>query len=260
MSKVVRYETYSGVAQITLMAPQTGNALTSDLVSQLHQFLQQSLNDESCRVITISAEGSDFCKGLDLESVLIENESSNSKFFKIFLDCLICICNSSRPVIACVEGNVTGGGLGLVAACDLVLAVENITFMLPEVILGIFPALITPFLLRRLTPARLKYLTLSTRQIKSLEAKEFGLVDEVVTEEMSQVLNRQLQRLLRASPNAIAKSKQYFEQMSFVDLNQHTEIALSQLTLWLEQPEVLESFKNFVQGFSPSWFQKYRRY
>jgi enoyl-CoA hydratase/carnithine racemase len=258
MSKAVQYEIDSGVARIKLVTPQSGNALNIDLLEQLNQSIDQAISDKSCRVITISAEGPDFCKGLDLEGIFANGNSPKPQLFNEFLNCLSLICSSSRPVIAIVEGNVTGGGVGLVAACDLVLAKENVVFMLSEVIVGMIPALITPFLLRRLTLARAKYMTLSTRGINAVEAKDFGLVDEVVTEEMFDALNRQLQRLFRASPHALAESKRYFEYLDFGNLHQQKQIAQNQIISWLGQPEVVEGLQIFAEGFSPPWFQKYR--
>lgn len=258
MSKAVEYHLDSGVAWIKLASPRSGNALNAALISQLSRAIQDAINDESCRVITISAIGSDFCKGLDLEEAFIKGGLPDQEFFKMLVDCLTLIYSSSRPVIACVEGNVTAGGAGLVAACDIVLASNNAVFMLSEVIFGMIPALIAPFLLRRLTPARLRYMTLSSRGIPAPEAQIFGLVDEVAIEGMSQTLNRQLQRLFCSSPHAIAQSKQYYEQLHSVDLHRQTEIALNQLMSWLQQPEVTEGIRTFTEGFSPPWFQKYK--
>lgn len=257
-SKAVEYQLDSGVAWIKLASPRSGNALNAALISQLSRSLEEAINDESCRVITITATGSDFCKGLDLEEAFAKNGLPDEEFFKMLVDCLTLIYSSSRPVIACVEGNVTAGGVGLVAACDIVLASNNAVFMLSEVILGMIPTLIAPFLLRRLTPARLRYMTLSSRRIPAPEAHIFGLVDEVATEGMSQTLNRQLQRLFCCSPHAIAQSKQYFDQLHSVDLHRQTEIALNQKMSWLKQPEVIEGIQTFAEGFSPPWFQKYK--
>ncbi|TBR56980.1 hypothetical protein B4U84_26470 [Westiellopsis prolifica IICB1] len=258
MSKPIKYELTSGVAWITLAAPQLGNTINCKSVFYLNQFLQQATTDESCRVIIISAEGSDFCKGFDLETSWIDGHEK-SELCTMFLDCLSLIHSSSRPVIASIEGNVTAGGVGLVAACDLVLANENVGFMLSEVIVGMIPALIAPFLLRRLSPARLKYMALSTCSITTSEAKEIGLVDEVVAVgEMTQQLNQQLKRLFRASPQAIAETKRYLEKLEFKKFPLQKKFAIHQLISWLEQPEVVAGIQTFAQGFTPPWFQKYK--
>lgn len=259
MEKAVKYETNSGVALISLLSLKSGNALDISLITDLMEYIKQANGDNSCRVIIIKSEGEDFCKGLNFEAVFGREKKLDISLFKLFTDCLILICKSSLPVIACVEGNVMGGGVGLVAACDLVLATENVVFMLPEIITGIIPAAIAPFLLRRMTLGRLKYMTLSTRGITADEAQVFGLVDEVACEGMTATLNRQLQRLFCSSPRAIAESKLYFERLSMPDLSQQLEIAFNQISSWLEQPEAMEGIMYFTDGFSPPWFQKYRK-
>ena len=259
MAQGIRYEADAGVASIRLAMPNSGNALSTSLLAGPRHCLTQAMTDESCRVITISAEGPDFCKGLDLEEAFANGRHPDPGFLKTFLDCAMLICDSSRPVIASVEGNVTGGGIGLVAACDLVLATQNVTFMLSEVLVGMIPALITPFLLRRMASARIGYLTLSTRGINAQEAHVFGLVDEIAEDEMENTLHRQLQRLLRSSPSALAASKRYFNRFGSGDLQRQTEIAIKESLAWVERLEVIEGVRTFCEGFSPPWFHKHRR-
>ena len=258
MSTVIHYQNHAGVARIRLAALESGNALNLPLVKQLSDAIQDALRDESCRVITISAEGPDFCRGLDLQEVMDSEGKVDPALFQLFLDCLLLISESDKPVIACVEGNVSGGGVGLVAACDMVFAKEEVVFMLPEVIVGMIPALIGPFLLRRLCPSRAIYMALSSRGIKAPEANLFGLVDEVVTERMSLTLNRQLKRLFRSNPLALAESKHYFDKLENKQLRQQTELAKKQLISWLSQPDVIAGLQTFAEGYSPPWFQRYR--
>ena len=303
MSNVVRLERDSGVARITLARPLSGNALNLVLLEQLSHFIKEANCDDSCRVITISAEGTHFCQGIDLEETLRRALGDTRRalgdtrralgdtrralgdtrqalgdtrralgdtlpnggppelalFNHTFIDCLTLIARSSRPVIACVEGKVTGGGLGLVAACDLVLATSNASFMLSEVIVGLIPALIAPFLRRRLSSARVRYMTLSSRAINADEAWQFGLVDEVAKEGMMRALDRQLKRLFRSNPSALAESKRYFAELDGTTLERQVEIALKHATSWLSQPEVVEGMQSFVDGFSPPWWQKYSK-
>lgn len=258
MTEAFRYEVISGVARLTLSSPNSGNLLTVSLVEHLSQCLKQAEADDSCRVIVLQAEGEDFCKGLNLEAVFARGDRLDTAIFRKFLDCITLIGNSTKPVIAFVEGNVTGGGVCLVAACDVVIASKYAVFMLPEALVGMIPAIVTPFLLRRMTLGRVKYMTLSTRGIPASEAQVFGLVDEVAVDGMAYTLNKQLQRLFRSSPHALAESKRYFHRLQAEELNQQMEIALDQITSWLEQPDVVGGIRAFAEGFSPPWFQKYR--
>ncbi|NEO84958.1 MAG: enoyl-CoA hydratase/isomerase family protein [Spirulina sp. SIO3F2] len=252
----VRYQLNSGVAEVVLAAPETGNSFTPELVEQLRGAIAQANANADCRVIVLSAEGDDFCRGLDLAALVGDGDSFNEPLLDQIIDCLTAIYRSPKPVIACVDGSVTGGGLGLVAACDIVLATSNAVFMLSEVIVGMIPAMIAPFLLRRLSPAQLQYLTLSSCSIDATEAKDLGLVDNHC-EDLAKALKAQLKRLFRSSPRAIAQSKMYFEQLSPNTLNDQLTIAKQTLVSWLQNSENLHGIQQFSEGLSPTWFARY---
>lgn len=248
----------SGVAHIKLTNPKSGNAIDASLVEGLSRALSDARQNETCRIIVLSAEGDEFCRGMDLEEAFQENGELDERLPKMLLDIWILIRTSDRPIIACVEGNVSGGGVGLVAACDIVLADENVTFMLPEVIVGMMPALIAPFLFHRISPGRARYMALSTRGIKAREAMIMGLVDEVSEDSIEATLNRQLQRLFHSSPRALAETKKYFESMSGENLREQGEKALTQLMSWVQTAQNVDDILRFSSGVPPSWFQKYR--
>jgi enoyl-CoA hydratase/carnithine racemase len=258
MTERVRYELAQGVARITLCDVSRGNSLNRVLLTELQQALIWASNDTDCRVITLWAEGSTFCKGMDFEEAFGNDARPDPAFCRQLLDMLFTIREASQPVIACVETEVVGGGVGLVAACDFVLAIDSATFMLPEVVVGMIPALITPFLLERISPARVRYLSLSTRKLSASEAQQWGLVDETTPDEIRALLNHQLRRLLRSSPQALARIKWFNDELSHNQLRRRTELALKELVSWLKEESVVEGISSFAEGFSPPWFQKYR--
>lgn len=248
----------SGVAHIRLTNPKSGNAIGASLLEGITSSLRKAMADETCRAITLSAEGPDFCKGMDIEEAFKDGHTLDITSPKKFLDCLTLIRTSERPVIACVEGNVTGGGVGLVAACDIVLADENVVFMLTEVIIGMIPALIIPILHCRLSSAQVNYMALSTRGIKAKEAMMIGLVDELVEDGMESALNEQLRRLFCSSPRALAEVKKHVQCLTAENLRQQTEMALKEQIRCFNDPDVVEHVRNYVYGCTPPWFQKYR--
>jgi len=256
---MIDYQQYGGIAYLTLANKAAGNVLNTTMLTQLNQALQEANQDEQCRVIVLSAQGSNFCNGLDLQSVSTEIGGVNPLTMTLYTDTLSAICQSSRPVITCLEGNVTAGGLGLVAASDVVITLNTVQFTLSEVIVGLIPALVTPFLLRRLSLARIQAWTISTRTLSAEEAHHWGLVDEIVSAPMQSALTRQLKRLLRSSPQAITKSKQYFNALNQQNITDQLTLAQQNLTDWLAQPDVITGIKEFADGLAPPWFQKYRR-
>jgi methylglutaconyl-CoA hydratase/polyketide biosynthesis enoyl-CoA hydratase PksH len=256
MTSAVAYELRSGVAWITLSAPESGNALNDCMIGAIADCVGRGESDALCRVIVIRSSAPEFCKGLDFDCVLSETLDLRD-VGRTLANCLSRISHCNKPVIACVEGNATGGGVGLASACDLVISLEGATFTLPEAIIGMIPAVITPFLLRRMPAGRVQYLTLSSRSLTALEAREFGLVDEVACGGMEAALGGQLRRLFCSSPRALAEIKRYFERLNGDELGRQTQIACDQLESWLIQPDVISGVRDFAEGFSPPWFAKY---
>jgi enoyl-CoA hydratase/carnithine racemase len=254
----VYYECRSSVAYLTLAAPESGNVLSRDILDGIVGGVGKSNEDPHCRVIVLAALGSDFSKGMDLESLLSAAPQSIPEFCRDFVNCLETICRSSRPVIACVNGAAAGGGVGLLAACDTVVASEASRFMLPEVILGMIPALITPFLLQRMPIGRIRHMAVSSRSLTAAEAHGWGLIDEVAHPSMQEALDRQLGRLLRSSPEALAGAKTYLGSVSEAERVKQTDAALAALVAWLQRPGATDGIRAFANGFSPAWFEKYK--
>lgn len=258
MGGAARSRIADGVCFVTLTAAANGNAINFALVDGLHQALDTASADLGCRAVVISAEGPAFCRGLDLEAFFVHGTLPERSELRRLPACLARLRGSRVPVIAVVDGEVTGGGVGLVAACDLVLATGNARFMLSEPIVGLVPATIVPFLRLRIGPARLRSMTLSTRGIRAAEAHGYGLVDELVDGDPQAALRAQLQRIFRCSPQALAETKRHYDRLTAADLDQQIEAGLDQLTGWLARAEVAASVRTFGEGFAPPWFTKYR--
>jgi methylglutaconyl-CoA hydratase/polyketide biosynthesis enoyl-CoA hydratase PksH len=247
-------------AGLRLCAASRGNSLDRQMVSELLSALREAMHTPDWRVLVLSAEGPAFCRGLDLEHELQQDAAWVADTAELLSECLKLLVESHRPVVAVVEGDVVGGGLGLVAACDLVIASRAATFAATEALIGLIPAVISPFLARRMGYARLRYLALSTLVLDAQQAQGLGLVDEVVEGAMAAALKRQLQRLLRSSPAALAEIKRYTRELQErehaqgANLAQQCGFATAALRTWLARPGVLEGVREFAAGGTPPWW------
>lgn len=258
MDCAVRFAIDDGVCWVTLVAAANGNAINFDLIDGLEAALDAVAADPHCRAMVLTAEGGTFCRGLDLEAFFVYGTLPEREQLRRLPACLARMRRARVPVIAVADGDAMGGGVGLLAACDLVLATDNARFMLSEPIVGLVPATIVPFLLLRTGPARLRAMTLSTRGIPAAEAHSYGLVDELAIDGAEQVLRTQLQRIFRCAPHALAETKRYYDQLSADDLDGQIEAGLDLFTGWLARPDVLEGVTSFGEGFAPPWFARYR--
>lgn len=197
----VRLAIADNVARLTLQAPNTGNALDATLVAALAACLAQAVATPGVRALVLDAEGPVFCNGLALGTDVSPDAIDG------FRSCLQALVDASFPVIACVDAPAWGGGVGLIAACDLVIAGDGAKLALSEALAGLVPITIAPFLLRRVSPARLRALALGMRQVGAAEALAIGLVDEIATRGVDHALERQLRRIMRATPCALAEVK-----------------------------------------------------
>lgn len=255
MSDVVHVHVEGLVAVVTMMGD-LGHSLTVEVVDGLTTAIARAAANEQCRAIVLRAEAGDFCQGLDL-NLFRDGRRPSRDDLRRFAACLTQICRSRPPVVACVEGQTSGGGVGLVAACDLVLASATATFVLPELVVGLLPALVTPFLRRRLSLAQIRSLSLSSRTIDASEAHVLGLVDEVAVD-VRERLNAQLRRLVCASPLAVAAAKRYFDRLDPYLLDAEVECAIDEAVRWIDTAATLEDVREFVDGGVPSWFPKGR--
>ena len=157
--------------------------LNAETIAAVQRNLHQVEDDASLRLVLLEGTTDVFCRGLDPNLFTLENEMQAGAVrpaVEGFAALLRKIYFFPKPVLAEVTGEAIGGGLGLAAACDIVVASDSALFGLPEMIFDIIPAMITPILLQRMLPQKLRALCLCGHTIDAVEAKTLGLADFVV--------------------------------------------------------------------------------
>jgi methylglutaconyl-CoA hydratase len=182
----ILYELDGAIARVTLNRPEKRNALNETLINGIRKALQQANDDAAVRVVVISGAGRDFCSGADLRSLktiaegsIVENSADARSLMELFAQ----IRRVSVPVVAAVRGKALAGGCGLASACDIVLASADAKFGYPEVKIGFVPAMVTAILRRNVSEKRAFELLTRGAEIGAEEAKEFGLVNQIFSEE-----------------------------------------------------------------------------
>ena len=200
------------VARVALNRPEVRNALNAMMIHELTEAIDWLDAREDIHVIEICGNGKSFCAGADLNYMkdiakygYAQNLDDANKLSKLFKT--IYFCNT--PVIALVHGHVIGGGNGIIAACDVVLAENDTVFAFSEVKLGLTPATISPFVIARCGETMARDTMLSGRKFTAQEALNFNLVNYVGTmEELNKRLDFYTEQYLSASPAAIRDCKQ----------------------------------------------------
>ena len=199
------------VARIALNRPEVRNAMNVKMIHELTEAIDWLDTRDDIHVIELCGNGKSFCAGADLnymkdiaKNSYLENLTDARNLSKLFQT--IYFCNT--PVIALVHGHVIGGGNGIIAACDVVLAENDTVFAFSEVKLGLTPATISPFVIAKCGEAMARDTMLSGRKFTAQEALKFGLVNYVGTmEELNKRLDYYTDNYLAASPEAIRDCK-----------------------------------------------------
>lgn len=217
----VRLIRNGAVAVLELNRPASGNALSAALVERFTAQLV-SLHPPACRAVVVTGAGKHFCAGADLQELATlagasedENIASASGAAAMFAALLRC----PLVTVAAVHGAAYGGGAGLAAACDIVVADPAARFQFSELRLGFVPALISVFLTRRVAPARLAEMFLDPRPLEGAQARDAGLADELADDPLTHARMRATAIARKVSPSAVAQTKRLLLELALPHLD-----------------------------------------
>jgi methylglutaconyl-CoA hydratase len=205
--RVLRVERRRGVATLTLDSPANRNALSRAMRAQLRSALSEAIADDSVRVVVLDHTGRVFCSGMDLAEAA--GGAAQDQGVNEFPALLEMVWDSPTPVVGVVRGPARAGGVGLLAACDVVVAAEAAaTFAFTEVRIGIAPAVISAVVLPRMVPSVAHRLLLTGEVFGAPQALAGGLVDLVVpAEDVDACVAAQVEALGKGAPLAMAETK-----------------------------------------------------
>lgn len=248
------------VVRINLNRPERHNALILELIAELDQALEEVSGMNEILFVILSGNGRSFCAGADLNWFYSSEQLSleqNTERYRHLANLLLKLYQLPQITIATVRGNVFGGGIGLMAACDFVLAEANTRFMFSEVKLGLLPATILPFVAKRLSVQNLRKWILTGNLFVVNEAHQIGLIDEIYTDDN---LERELSSLMlsfeSASPSAIKKAKLMINQVVAGDIDvADTTTTSAILAEALLSHDGQEGIHAFLEKRKPEWKQ-----
>jgi methylglutaconyl-CoA hydratase len=251
---------FSGeIAKITLNRPDKRNAVTSVMIAELLTALDV-VEKSHTRVVILTGAGKAFCAGMDLEmlaAIAKQSPAENQEDSRRIAKLLRRIWSFPRPLIAAVNGAAYAGGCGLATLCDFTLAVAEAKFGYTEVKIGFLPAIVSVFLTRQIGEKRSRDLLLTGRIIDAAEAKEFGLVTEVVpTERLLDRADELACELIAASPNSLTRAKHLLTSAAAPSLDHDLERAILENARIRCTPDFKEGVASFLEKRKPVWQSK----
>jgi methylglutaconyl-CoA hydratase len=250
-------ESKDGLARVTLNRPHRRNAFDAPMVGELCQAFDKLGQDPSVRAIVLTSTGSVFCAGADVNWMgsdgtvsVSQAQKDAEQLMKMFRAIDECPC----PVIGQVHGAAFGGGVGLIAVCDIAVAAEDVTFTLSEVRLGLVPAVIAPFLLRKSGESFLRRFCLSGEPFSASVAKQVNLVHDVVEREK---LDRRVDELagmvLRLAPQATRDTKVLLRRLLTLSGDERWRACIEANSHARLSAEAQEGLRAFLERRSPIW-------
>ena len=261
--ETLKLDLNQSVLTVTLNRPEVRNAMNLAMVSEMEAVLEAAKNMAEVRVLVLRGEGGHFCAGGDIKDMaaaigapLNEGEpdpvaTTNRRFgtFATRFD------EVPQPVVAVLEGVVMGGGMGMACMADVAIARADASFRLPETGLGVLPAQITPFLVRRLGLSQALRLAVTGGRFDGREAHAIGLVHFVCDDDgaLEAKLAETLKLIKRCAPQAVASTKALMLKVGTVDIDDLLDEAAGRFAEAFRGPEGQEGMMAFLQKRKPEW-------
>lgn len=250
---VTRYELRQGAAWISLDSPGNRNALSAPLVAELGAHLRTAFDDPAVRAIVLTGTGPAFCAGADLKNrgdAVTPGSGAKNPFVEI----LRAMWEGPKPVIVAANGHAFGGGVGLVAAADIAIAVDSATLSFSEVRIGVIPAMISVVVLPKLGVHQAMRLFLTGARFSAEEARGYGLVHRVVPAgELAAAAQAEVDAIALGGPNAVREAKKLIRTVSRVSMDEGFAYAEAKIAELFASAEAAEGMMAFATKRKPSW-------
>lgn len=246
-----------GVATLVLNRPDKHNTLSARMIADLTEAAQHLGADPAVRVVVLTGAGPSFCAGGDLAwmKAQIETDAQTRRAGARALALMLQALDSMpKPLIGRVQGQAYGGGVGLMAVCDLCLGVPEARFGLTETKLGLIPATISPYVVARIGAAAARRHFLSARLFDATEAHRIGLLSQIVpSDTLDGAVEAEVAAVLACAPGAVAEAKALIAQLA-PPLDRHViEATMDRLVSRWESPEAAEGIAAFMSKRKPEW-------
>lgn len=251
-----------GVLTLCMNRPEVHNAFDARMIEELTAALVSADRDDAVRLVVITGAGACFSAGADLNWMrsLVHASRSENESDALRLARLMRSLNYlAKPTLARVNGAAFGGGVGLIAACDISVAVENAKFGLTEVRLGLVPAVISPYVIRRIGEANARRYFLTAERFDSARAVEIGLVQQLAgIDQLDNTVEDIVEKVLSGGPNAVAHGKRLVFDMAGHDYDgqKSTDEKTARLIADLRvSAEGQEGLAAFLEKRRPGWMK-----
>lgn len=256
----IRYEKQDRVGRVTFNRPEIHNAFNSTLIKEMLHLFGDIEKDTDLRLVVLTGEGKSFCAGADLnwmrsvinqslEENLAESNELANLFYKIY--------TFKRPVIGRINGAAIGGGTGFVAVCDIAIAARSAKFSFSEVKIGVVPACIGPYVIRKMGEGKARELFITGERMNAERAFQVGLVNQVVDDEaLDEEVERLIASVLSSGPEAVAMAKKLVSEVPGMCPDEFKPFTAEMIARLRVSDEGQEGMDAFLSKRPPKWVKE----
>ncbi len=254
---LLRTERTDGIERVTLNRPEVRNAFNEILVAELAGWARATAADPDVRACVIAGAGPAFCAGADIgwmARMVDYTEARNREDARAMAGMFDALDRLPQPLVGRVHGAALGGGTGLAAVCDVVVAAEDAVFGFTEVTLGILPAVISPYCVAKMGPGHARALMLTGTRFDAARAQRAGLVHEVVpAPELDAAVRRVAAAIAVAAPTAVAATKRLIGEVTGRPPSACLDLTSQAIAAQRVSAEGQDGLRAFLEKRSPRW-------
>ncbi|HER00359.1 MAG TPA: enoyl-CoA hydratase/isomerase family protein [candidate division Zixibacteria bacterium] len=255
----IKFKREDRIARITFCRPEIHNAFNSDMIRELIDTFNKMKDDKDVRVIVMTGEGKSYCAGADLNWMRAVKDYSYEQNLKESLELAALfrlIYEFPRPVIGRINGAAIGGGTGFVAVTDIAIAADTAIFSFSEVKIGVVPACISPYVVKRVGEGRAREFFLTGERLTAQRALDSGLVNQAVpAEELDTAVDKMIKQILTSGPDAIGVCKSLLHNIANQNMDEAEKYTAEVIANLRKSPEGQEGMDAFLNKRKPNWVE-----
>ncbi len=256
-NKAVRVETVGPIGKVVFCRPEVHNAFNAQVIDEMTFAFKRLKTDQDVRVVVLTGEGKSFCAGADLnwmrsvkDAAYEDNLDEARRLAELFYD----IYSFPKTVIGRINGAAIGGGTGFVAVTDIAVAAASAVFSFSEVKIGVVPACISPYVIKRVGEGRAREFFLTGDRLSAERALEAGLVNRAVPDDLlDATVTGIVQQLLSSGPEAIKVCKSLLQNVPEQTVDEFKEYTARVIADLRQSPEGQEGMDAFLNKRKPNW-------
>jgi methylglutaconyl-CoA hydratase len=253
----LKYRKDGRIGRVSFCRPEIHNAFNGTVITEMSHLFRELAKDDDLRVVLLTGEGKSFCAGADLnwmrevvtqsfEQNLAESNALAELFYQIYA--------FKRPVVGRINGAAIGGGTGFVAVCDIAIAASSAKFSFSEVKIGVVPACIGPYVIRKMGEGKARELFITGERMSADRAFEVGLVNKVVDDDkLDAEVENLIQSILSSGPEAVAMAKKLVSEVPLMSPSQFKPFTAEMIAKLRVSGEGQEGMDAFLNKRKPKW-------